>query len=124
MPAAAASINRFLVRARFPCSGACTPLSKPLFIVFSRIYNIAFYTYMYYRSPMFTHWQLYLGSALLLLALLLATGYIYEWTGERSDARLHPAPGRLISVGDHKLHLLCKWSAAPAAVIEQGAGEP
>ena len=43
--------------------------------------------------------------------------------GERRDARLNPAPGRLISVGDHKLHLLCKGSAAPAVVIEQGAGE-
>jgi len=36
---------------------------------------------------------------------------------------LRPAPGRLISVGDHRLHLLCKGSAAPAVVIEQGAGE-
>jgi EAL and modified HD-GYP domain-containing signal transduction protein len=50
-------------------------------------------------------------------------GYVYEWIGERRDAHLHPAPGRLISVGDHSLHLLCKGSAAPAVVIEQGAGE-
>jgi len=68
-------------------------------------------------------WQLYLGSALLLLLLLLAIGYVYEWSGERRDARLNPAPGRLISVGDHRLHLLCKGSAGPAVVIEQGAGE-
>jgi pimeloyl-ACP methyl ester carboxylesterase len=72
---------------------------------------------------MMTHWQLYLGSALLLLLLLLAIGYVYEWSGERRDARLNPAPGRLISVGDHRLHLLCKGSAGPAVVIEQGAGE-
>jgi pimeloyl-ACP methyl ester carboxylesterase len=72
---------------------------------------------------MFIHWQLYPRSALLLLLLLLAIGYVYEWTGERRDARLKPAPGRLFSVGDHKLHLLCKGSAAPAVVIEQGAGE-
>ncbi|MGD0786437.1 MAG: alpha/beta hydrolase [Terracidiphilus sp.] len=72
---------------------------------------------------MLTLWQLYLGSALLLSLLLLAIGYVYEWTGERRDARLNPAPGRLISVGDHRLHLLCKGSAGPAVVIEQGAGE-
>ena len=72
---------------------------------------------------MMTHWQHHLGSALLLLLLLLTIGYVYEWTGERRDARLNPAPGRLISVGDHRLHLLCKGSAAPAVVIEQGAGE-
>ena len=26
-------------------------------------------------------------------------------------------------MGDHRLHILCKGSAAPAVVIEQGAGE-
>ena len=72
---------------------------------------------------MLTLWQLYLGSALLLPLLLLAIGYVYEWTGERREARLNPAPGRLISVGNHKLHLLSKGSTAPAVVIEQGAGE-
>jgi pimeloyl-ACP methyl ester carboxylesterase len=30
----------------------------------------------------------------------------------------------MVSVGDHKLHLLCKGNAAPTVVIEQGAGEP
>jgi pimeloyl-ACP methyl ester carboxylesterase len=78
---------------------------------------------LYYPSTMMALWQLYLGSALLLLLLLLAIGYVYEWSGERRDARLNPAPGRLISVGDHRLHLLCKGSAGPAVVIEQGAGE-
>jgi pimeloyl-ACP methyl ester carboxylesterase len=72
---------------------------------------------------MMPHWQLSLGSALLRLLLLLTIGYVYEWTGERRDARLNPAPGRLISVGDHRLHLLCKGSAGPTVVIEQGAGE-
>jgi len=37
---------------------------------------------------------------------------------------MNPAPGRMVSVGDRKLHLLCKGSAAPTVVIEQGAGEP
>jgi pimeloyl-ACP methyl ester carboxylesterase len=72
---------------------------------------------------MFALWQPRLGFALLLLLLLLAIGCVYEWAGERRDARLHPAPGRLISVGGHRLHLLCKGSTAPAVVIEQGAGE-
>jgi pimeloyl-ACP methyl ester carboxylesterase len=72
---------------------------------------------------MFTLWQLCLGFALLLLLLLLAIGCLYEWIGERRDARLHPAPGRLISVGEHRLHLLSKGNAGPVVVIEQGAGE-
>jgi pimeloyl-ACP methyl ester carboxylesterase len=123
MTAAAASINRFLVRARFPSSGACAGLSNPLFIVSSKTYTLAFYTFLYYSSAMLTLWLLRLGFALLLLLLLLATGFVYEWIGERRDARLNPAPGQLVSVGDHRLHLLCKGSAAPAVVIEQGAGE-
>ena len=72
---------------------------------------------------MLSLWQVYLGSALLLLLLLPAIGYVYEWNGERRDARLHPAPGRLIQVGEHRLHLLCKGSASPTVVIEQGAAE-
>ena len=72
---------------------------------------------------MFLPSQFYLGSAFLLLLVLLAIGYLYEWMGDRRYARLHPAPGRLISVGGHRLHFLCKGSVAPAVVIEQGAGE-
>jgi pimeloyl-ACP methyl ester carboxylesterase len=72
---------------------------------------------------MLSLWQFLLGLALLPLLLAAAIGVVYEWIGERRDARLHPAPGRLISVGDSRLHLLCKGSAAPAVVIEQGAGE-
>lgn len=64
-----------------------------------------------------------LEFALLFSLLLFSIGYVYEWMGERRDTRLNPAPGRLISVGEHRLHLLCKGSAAPAVVIEQGAGE-
>ena len=74
---------------------------------------------MYYLNAMLHHWQLYPGFAF----LLLAAGYAYQWIGERRDARLSPAPGRLISVDDHRLHLLCKGSAGPVVVIEQGAGE-
>jgi len=69
---------------------------------------------------MFVHWQLYLGTALL---LLLTIGYVYEWIGGRRDTRLNPAPGRLVLVGGRRLHLLCQGSAAPTVVIEQGAGE-
>ena len=69
-------------------------------------------------------WQLSLGIALLFVALLLGSGCLYQWIGERKDARAHPAPGRLISVGERKLHLLCKGSVGPTVVIEMGAGEP
>jgi pimeloyl-ACP methyl ester carboxylesterase len=56
--------------------------------------------------------------------LLLAAGYLYERLSEARDARRNPAPGRLVPVGDHRLHLLCKGSIGPTVLIEQGAGEP
>jgi len=73
---------------------------------------------------MLTHWHSTLVIAALLGIPLLAAGYIYERIGEREDELRNPAPGRLISVGDHRLHLLCKGSVGPTVVIEQGAGEP
>ena len=48
----------------------------------------------------------------------------YEHIAERRDATQHPAPGRLIQVGDHRLHLFCQGSNGPTVVIEQGAGSP
>jgi pimeloyl-ACP methyl ester carboxylesterase len=48
---------------------------------------------------------------------------MYERIGGRRDAHRHPAPGKLVWVGSHHLHLLCKGNASPTVVIEQGAGE-
>jgi pimeloyl-ACP methyl ester carboxylesterase len=60
----------------------------------------------------------------LIAALLLLAGFVYQKLADAGD-RKKPAPGRLISVGSHKLHLLCKGNASwPTVVIEQGAGEP
>jgi len=69
-------------------------------------------------------WQWDLVIALLSGVALLAAGYIYEKTAEWKDKKVHPAPGRMVAVGDHKLHLLYKASVGPTIVIEQGAGEP
>jgi pimeloyl-ACP methyl ester carboxylesterase len=68
--------------------------------------------------------SVYLAFASLFVLALLASGYAYERMGQRRDALLDPAPGRMVSVGDHRLHILCKGSGAPTVVIEQGAGEP
>ena len=72
---------------------------------------------------MLLHSQRHLALGLLLFLLLLCIGYAFERIGEWKDLRASPAPGRLISVGDHRLHLLCKGNQGPTVVIEQGAGE-
>jgi len=61
--------------------------------------------------------------AVLCLSLLLA-GYLYERHADRRERAAHPAPGRLVSVGGHRLHLHCTGNGEPTVVIEQGAGEP
>lgn len=69
-------------------------------------------------------WQWSLALALLCGVFLLVAGNVYQRIGERKDRQRNPLPGRMVSVGDHKLHLLCKGNDAPTVVIEQGAGEP
>lgn len=36
--------------------------------------------------------------------------------------RRYPPPGRMISVGDHRLHLFCQGTGSPTVVIEPGLG--
>jgi pimeloyl-ACP methyl ester carboxylesterase len=73
---------------------------------------------------MASNWQWKLIIALLSGVLLLVAGFIYEKAAEWKEKKVHPAFGRMVVVGDHKLHLLCKGSAYPTIVIEQGAGDP
>ena len=73
---------------------------------------------------MTSSWQWDLVIALLSGVALLTAGYIYEKAAEWKDRKLYPAPGRIVAVGERKLHLLCKASVGPTIVIEQGAGEP
>jgi len=72
---------------------------------------------------LFLSWQRDSLLTLFVVVLCLAIGYLYEWAGHRRDLGLHPPPGHLVSVGGHRLHLLCKGSSGPTVVIEQGAGE-
>lgn len=55
---------------------------------------------------------------------LLLTGVIYERRAERIDAVRHPAPGRMIAVGDHRLHLWCVGRGTPTVLLLSGDGTP
>lgn len=63
--------------------------------------------------------------ALRLLAVLLvlaAAGGGIETVAEAADARTEPAPGRVIDVGGHRLHLWCVGTGSPTVVLEAGGG--
>ena len=64
-------------------------------------------------------WLLHPVLAVLALA---AVGGGYETVREAADARAHPAPGQLVDVGGHRLHLSCTGSGGPTVVLEPGAG--
>ena len=63
---------------------------------------------------------LYPVAALLVLA---SVGGGVETVAEAADAQALPAPGRLIDVGGHRLHLRCTGTGAPTVVLEAGGGE-
>ena len=65
-------------------------------------------------------WVLYPVASLLVLAAL--SGGV-ETAAEAVDAQAHPAPGRLIDVGGHRLHLRCTGAGGPTVVLEAGGGE-
>jgi pimeloyl-ACP methyl ester carboxylesterase len=68
------------------------------------------------------HWALWAVGVLL---ILLVIGAWWERRQGRAFARAHPAPGRMVDLGDgRRLHLLCEGEAGPVVVVEQGAGEP
>jgi hypothetical protein len=41
------------------------------------------------------------------LAILLASGALYQFIGARRSARRHPAPGRIVDVTGERLHIVC-----------------
>lgn len=57
-----------------------------------------------------------------LIVLLLIAGLIYQAIGAAADARRFPPPGRLVSVGDYRLHLNCQGTGSPTVILETLAG--
>lgn len=55
---------------------------------------------------------------------LLLLGLIYQQWAERRDAAKYPPPGRLVSVGDHRLHIWCAGRGSPTVLLLSGDGTP
>ena len=58
-------------------------------------------------------------GVLLALAVL---GAGYEHASEMSDTARYPAPGQLVDIGGHRLHLLCVGQGTPTVVLEAAHG--
>ncbi len=63
-----------------------------------------------------------LAGLLGLLVVVGIAGATYQAVASAADRRNHPAPGILVDVGGHRLHLWCAGSGGPTVVLESGAG--
>jgi len=55
------------------------------------------------------------------LVLVIAGATYQSWANQR-DARSYAAPGKLLRVGTHRLHLHCMGEGKPAVIFDAGAG--
>src|SRR5688572_1980923 len=60
---------------------------------------------------------------LLSVYAICAVGGGYQTIREALDRRTYVAPGQLVDVGGHRLHLYCAGSGTPTVVLESGLGE-
>lgn len=56
------------------------------------------------------------------VGLVLLAGMAYQVVREREDVKNHPAPGRLVSVGDHRLHIHETGDGSPSVVLDAALG--
>ena len=75
------------------------------------------------RNRSIVRWIGYAAGAAVVIALCaLVVGTGYQYLENRRDLRAHPAPGRLVRVGGHRLHLWCTGTGSPVVVLEAGGG--
>jgi pimeloyl-ACP methyl ester carboxylesterase len=59
-------------------------------------------------------------SMLVVVALVPLGGALYQWVASARDARRFPAPGRLVDIGDCRLHIDLRGEGSPTVVFEAG----
>lgn len=78
---------------------------------------------MYTTPPASTpHRRLFKGAVSLGLGLLLllGTGALTQTLLTHKERSQYPAPGQLVSVGTHRLHIHCQGSGQPFVLLESG----
>ena len=53
--------------------------------------------------------------------LLAIAGAIYQALATAADRRAYPAPGQLVDVGGHRLHVACTGQGSPTVILEAAA---
>jgi pimeloyl-ACP methyl ester carboxylesterase len=73
------------------------------------------------RSRSTARWIGYGESGVVVVAVFaLVVGASYQNVGNRRDLQEHPAPGQLVDIGSHRLHLWCRGTGSPVVGLEAG----
>ena len=75
------------------------------------------------RNPRRRGCLIWLGWIAALIIGLMVLGATYESRAETSDAKAYPAPGQLVDVDGHRLHINCTGTGSPTVVIDSGMGD-
>lgn len=67
--------------------------------------------------------RIFLGGVIFLI-ILVGIGWASQAILSEVAARKYSPPGRLIDVGEHKLHLYCSGSGSPSVILDTGLGLP
>jgi pimeloyl-ACP methyl ester carboxylesterase len=59
----------------------------------------------------------------LILALLLGAGNIYQRQTTAADYKQFPAPGKRVDIGGYFLHIYCTGKGSPTVVVDAGNGD-
>lgn len=60
---------------------------------------------------------------LVALVVLCLIGAVVQGVKSASAVRKYPPVGRMVSVGDHSMHLYCTGEGSPTVILESGLGE-
>ncbi|WP_019912531.1 alpha/beta fold hydrolase [Paenibacillus sp. HW567] len=74
-------------------------------------------------SPVKRKIQRILLTLLFAIALILTSGFFYEWIASKQAAQDYPPPGKLVDVGGYRLHINQAGTGSPAIILEAGSGE-
>ncbi len=56
------------------------------------------------------------------IAAFAVAGYIYQTIGTYQDKKNYPAPGQLVDVDGHKMHIIQKGEGSPSVILDAGTG--
>ena len=62
-------------------------------------------------------------AGIVLLVILLGVGFTSQVKSTAADFQQIPAPGQLVDVGGHRMHVFCQGEGNPTVIVDTGLGD-